>query len=63
MPSKGGAPPGEAHGRSKLTNKSVLEIRERYQAGGVTYLDLSVDYDVSIGTVSAVLSRRTWRHI
>lgn len=58
-----GAPPGERHGRAKLTEEKVREIRRRYAAGGVSYLDLANEYDLSNGTISAVISRRTWRHV
>lgn len=58
-----GAPPGERHGHAKLTDEKVREIRRRYATGDETFLSLANDYDVSNGTICAVIHRRTWRHV
>lgn len=59
------APPGERHGRSKLTNRDVLEIRAAYRRGrpGTSYLSLANDYGVEASTVGAVVRGVTWRHL
>jgi hypothetical protein len=53
--SHAGAPP-------KLTAEAVLQMRADREAGR-TYSQLSADYGVAVGTVQAIVSRRTWRHI
>lgn len=58
-----GAPPGERHGRARLTTAQVLEMRHHYRIRGVTQLELANLYDISTGTVSAIISHRTWKHL
>ncbi|MCA1841543.1 MAG: hypothetical protein LC723_14810, partial [Actinobacteria bacterium] len=58
-----GARIGEAHHRAVLTAKQVLEIRRKHSEG-VTYFSLFEEYPIqSMGTLSAIISRRTWKHI
>lgn len=59
------APPGERHGRSKLTNRDVLEMRAAYRRArpGTSYLSLALLYDVEPSTVGAVVRGVTWRHL
>jgi len=45
---------------ARLTWPQVVEIRERYAAGGVTYAVLAAEYGVSEHTVSRVVLRQTW---
>lgn len=47
----------------KLTEPEVLEIRRLYAAGGITFEKLAATYDVNSATISAILTRQTWRHI
>ena len=54
---------GERSGRSVLTADQVLNMRHAYRVRGVTYMDLAVQYDISEGTVSAILAHRTWKHL
>lgn len=59
-----GAPPGERHGRAKLTEAQVKEIRSRYGWNSKdTYMSLANEFHVSLGTMSAILNRKTWRHV
>lgn len=59
-----GAPPGERHGMSRLTERQVHNIRELYDLYlDTTYLSLANDFNVSSGTISAIIRRRTWKHI
>lgn len=50
-------------GRTKLTDKDVGEIRERYNTGGVTQKQLSAEYAVDQTTISQLVryKRRTNR--
>ena len=46
---------------SIFTDEQVVEIRERYAAGGITILELSMAYGVAAQTVGHVLTGRTHR--
>lgn len=50
---------GERHYRAKLTAAQVLEIRAR-RAAGATHRALANEYGVTLGTIWALLVRRTW---
>jgi len=54
---------GEIHGRSKLKVEQVLEIREKYSNGGVSYIKLAIEYNVCETTISNIIHRRIWVHI
>jgi len=54
---------GENHGRSKLTEKQVLEIREKYRPYKVTNKMLAKAYDVHVETIKSINIRKNWRHI
>jgi len=54
---------GENNGRSKLNEVKVMEIRKRYNDGGITYVQLSKNYNVSPSLISSIITRRTWNHI
>ncbi|NDJ91830.1 hypothetical protein [Mycolicibacter kumamotonensis] len=49
--------------RAKLTEDDVREIRAHYAAGRWGIKDLADIYAVSTATMSAVVHRRTWRHV
>lgn len=49
--------------RAQLTAADVEAIRARYRPRVVTRVQLAAEYGVSLPTISAVLSRRSWRHI
>lgn len=57
------APPGERHGRAKLTDAAVVDMRRRYASGDGTHLSLAIEYDLSTSTVGKMLRRETWRHV
>ena len=44
----------------KLTAEQVLEMRERYAAGGVSQRDLGEMYGVATATVWAIIKRKRW---
>lgn len=53
----------ERGGMTKLTSESILEIRQRYKAGGVTQCQLAEQYGVHQATVWEAIHKSTWRHI
>lgn len=54
---------GEAHGKAKLTEATVIEIRELYSKGLASQTALANKYSISQGCVWSILVRRTWKHI
>jgi len=58
-----GAPPGERHGRSKMTDKKVRAVRARYDQGGISILALASEYDICYTTCRAIILRHTWKHV
>lgn len=78
MLNKGRQPRGATHGRqtkpertargerltqAKLTDAAVRDIRRRYAAGGITQQVLADEYGIARSKISAVICRRTWRHV
>lgn len=53
---------GEEIGGSKLTAKSVIEIR-RLRALGVTTISLAKQFDVNPSVISRAANGKTWKHI
>ena len=54
---------GEKNGRSKLTNKEVIEMRGLREHNGYSYGKLSLKFNVSKSTVIDIIKRRKWTHI
>jgi len=54
---------GEGHALAKLTDEDVQKIRRRYAEGQGTYVSLADQYNVSSGTISAIIRGITWRHL
>jgi hypothetical protein len=54
---------GEGNPQSILTAETVLAIKQRHRAGGVTHQELADQYGVSRPTISVMLSGRTWSHV
>lgn len=54
---------GEKHGNSKLTEKQVYEIRQYYAEGGITQLELAIQYEISLDTTHRIINRKVWKHI
>jgi phenylpropionate dioxygenase-like ring-hydroxylating dioxygenase large terminal subunit len=55
---------GAAHGQSRLTDEAVSEIRRAARHGGRgTQARLSREYGVSQSQISAIILRRSWRHV
>lgn len=55
--------PGSKSPNSKLTEQDVIEIRELYAEGNQTFRTLAIQYDVSRGLISSIISRRSWTHV
>jgi len=54
---------GSAHGRCKLTETQVLEIRKKYEEGTFTQVQLATEYNISCSTISDIFRRKSWTHI
>ncbi len=54
---------GERVFNSKLTEKDVSDIRDKYDGGSQSMRNLAVEYGVSGNTIHAAINRVTWRHI
>jgi len=50
---------GEKHGRAKLTDAQVIEIRKSLKSDKL----LSEHYNVSIGTIFGIRKGSTWKHL
>ena len=59
----GGARPGEDSGNNKLTEQQVIEIRERYAAGGITYAALAEAYPVGIAAIGLIIQGKRWTYL
>lgn len=55
-------PTGERNPRARLTERDVVEIRRRY-AVGETLESLGEEFGVWCTTISAVILRKTWKHV
>jgi hypothetical protein len=60
---RGNGPKGEKQHLSKLTEKQVLEIREKYSQGGTTHQKLGDEYGVQHSTISDIVNYKLWTHI
>lgn len=59
----GGGPLGERHGRAKLTEAAVLEIRRRYREAGETQAELGSAFGVVQTNVGRIVRGETWVHV
>jgi DNA invertase Pin-like site-specific DNA recombinase len=53
---------GSAHGRARLTEAAVVEIRKRH-ADGASVTRLAQLFHVGWATVRDVVKRKNWRHV
>ena len=51
---------GEKSRNAKLTNAQAERIRERYYAGGITQLELAIDFGVLHQTVSCIVRHKKY---
>jgi hypothetical protein len=54
---------GERNPRAKLTEAQVIELRQRYAAGGVSRYRLAKETGLTDFAIKAMLERRTWKHL
>ena len=54
---------GEAHGRSKMTDAQVIEMRHLRATQNWLQEDLALRYGIKRNTVSTILSRKNWAHL
>jgi len=52
---------GENHHKSKLTESDVVEIRERYDAGGISQRELGEEYGIDQTQVSQIVLGKNWK--
>ncbi len=57
-----GGPKGQEHGRAKLTEDDVREIRI-FREFGFTYRELGEMYGVHLSMIAYILSKKNWSHI
>ena len=53
---------GEQHGRSRLTEKQVQEIRKR-KHNGETNVSIAKVFNVTAWLISRIVNRHNWKHI
>jgi hypothetical protein len=58
----GTKPRGERHWKARVTEADVRAIRAGH-AAGVPYATLAAKYDISKGSVKAIVTRRNWSHV
>jgi hypothetical protein len=56
-------PKGAEHGCSKLNDQKVLEIKSKYQSGGISYKKLAVQYGVSRSVIYNIMKGNVWTHV
>ena len=55
-------PRGERHGRSKLVESDVIEIRRLYKLG-VSREEIALKYGVTTNLIYKIAGRNIWRHV
>lgn len=60
---RGRHPNHDEHGRAKLTSEKVFEIRTRYADGGVSFVTLADENNVSKPTISSAIKGTTWSRV
>ena len=54
---------GETNANVKLTSEQVISIRTTYENRNITHRQLASIYNVTSPTITAILKRKTWKHI
>lgn len=57
------APRGETHPCTKFTESDIHRIRELYDTGQKSTIQLGRDYGVSDESIRQIVRRKTWRHL
>ncbi len=56
-------PRGTTHGRSKLTEQQVKDIRDKYVPWVYSTTKLAKEYGVSHVMINAIVNKKNWNHI
>lgn len=54
---------GELNGRVKLTEEKVIEIKQRYNTGNVSYRILANEYNVDKALIARIIKGKSWPHV
>tara|TARA_R110002126_G_C10230137_1_gene479968 strand:- start:74 stop:589 length:516 start_codon:yes stop_codon:yes gene_type:complete len=54
---------GENQGHAIMTEKDVLEIREKYALGNISLNDIAKEYNCSKSCIGSIITRKSWTHI
>ena len=54
-------PHGSAHHNAKLVEAQVIELKERYAAGGISQRKLAKQFKISLAEVSKILTGKRWK--
>lgn len=54
---------GVEHGRAKLTEQQVVEIRARYAAGNISQAALGREYGVHHAQIHYIVKNKLWKHL
>ncbi len=54
---------GENNPMTKFTEDDIREIRTLYSTGEYTLTNIAEKYNVTIGNIGHITSRRTWKHV
>lgn len=54
---------GDKHGRSKLTEKNILEIKRLYNTGDYYQSDLGKLFNISHQEISRIINNKRWRYL
>lgn len=54
---------GEKNAAATFTKAKIVEIRNRYAAGGVTYKQLAVEYGTPHTYIGEIIRGRRWSHV
>jgi hypothetical protein len=54
---------GEKHPAAKVTEREVVEIREKYASGMYTQKELGMSYGITQCVVSCLIRGKNWKHV
>ena len=54
---------GVTHGRHKLTEEDINEIKQLHQSGNYTHQALSQIFNISRSHISNILNNKYWKHV
>jgi len=54
---------GSRHGMAKLTEDTVMQLRQLYSTGNYSYSELAIMFNVSKATIGTAMIGQTWSHV